>query len=582
MTQEEYPYGKNYKWIVLSNTTLGMLLAMVNGASLMLAMPVVFRGIGIDPLAPDSFIFLLWLMMGYSLAMAVMVVTFGRLGDMFGRTRMYNLGFAVFTLGSILSASTIILNNHPSVGAIELIAFRIVQGIGGAFLFSNSAAILTDAFPPNQRGMALGLNQISGVTGQFLGIVVGGLLSQIGWRWVFLFNIPIGIAGTIWAYLKLKEIGIHHKEPIDWLGNATFAAGLTILLVGINLGIQPYGTAAMGWGNPVVIGTLIGGAAMLVAFVFIEMHVHIPMFRMELFRIRAFAAGNLAGLMVSIARSGLMLMMSIWLQGIWLPLHGYNYEVTPLWAGIFTLPSSIGVLLTGPLSGRLSDQYGARYFATAAMIGASISFLFLILLPVNFSYPLFALIIMLDGISMGMFMAPNTSAVMNSLPEKHRGVGSGMRSTLFNVGSPLSTAVIFTLMTVGLNATMPSIIYNGLIQHAVPAAVASQVSNAPPASYLFAAYLGSNPLKTVIPASVLQALPAGQADIITSTKFFPELISQSFKHGLTVVYAFSIAMCLIAAGASCMRGGKYVYQEKIEVVPAKDHEAAPAKDQAEE
>jgi MFS family permease len=557
------PVGKNYKWVALSNTTLGMLLASVNGASLLLALPVIFRGIHIDPLAHGSFIYLLWLMMGYALAMAVLVVTFGRLGDMFGRTRMYNLGFAIFTLGSILAAST--MGSGPAA-AIQLIIFRIVQGIGGAFLFSNSAAILTDAFPINERGMALGLNQISAVAGSFMGILVGGLLSQVGWRWVFLFNVPIGIVGTIWAYLKLQELGVRSKGSIDWLGNIDFAAGLTMLLVGINMGIQPSATASMSWGTPFVMGMISGGAALLVLFVFIEQHVPEPMFEINLFRIRAFAAGNFASLLASISRGGLMLMMAIWLQGIWLPLHGYDYAVTPLWAGIFMLPSSIGTLLTGPLSGRLSDQYGARYFSTAAMIVASLGFFLLILTPVNFSYPLFALIILLDGIGMGMFMAPNTTAVMNSLPEQHRGAGSGMRSTLFNVGAPLSTAVIFSLMTAGLNASVPTALYNGLIQHDVPAQIAQQVSHAPPVGYLFAAFLGNNPLKTVIPAQVLQALPPDQAAIITSRTFFPQLISTSFHHGLVIVLTFSIVMCLIAAGASWLRGGKYVYREKANII----------------
>jgi EmrB/QacA subfamily drug resistance transporter len=555
------PVGKNYKWVALSNTTLGMLLASVNGASLLLALPVIFRGIHIDPLAHDSFIYLLWLMMGYTLAMAVLVVTLGRMGDMFGRTRMYNLGFAVFTIGSILSAST--LGSGPTA-AIELIIFRIVQGIGGAFLFSNSAAILTDAFPINQRGMALGLNQISAVAGSFMGILVGGLLSQVGWRWVFLFNVPIGIAGTIWAYLKLQEVGIHKKESIDWLGNLTFAAGLTMLLVGINFGIQPSASSPMSWGTPFVIGMLSGGAALLIIFVFIEQHVPAPLFRIDLFRIRAFAAGNLASLLASVARSGLMLMLAIWLQGIWLPLHGYDYEVTPLWAGICMLPSNIGVLLAGPLSGRMSDQYGARYFSTTAMVLTATGFLLMLLLPVNFSYPMFALVILLDGLAMGMFMAPNTTAVMNSLPEQHRGAGSGMRSTLFNVGSPLSMAIIFSLMTIGLNASVPAVMYNGLIQHNVPVQIAQQVAHAPPVGYLFAAFLGNNPLRTVIPAQVLQTLPAGQAAIITSKTFFPQLIATSFHHGLTVVLTFSIVMCLIAAGASWLRGGKYIYREKTE------------------
>ena len=390
-------------------------------------------------------------------------------------------------------------------------------------------------------------------------------MSQVGWRWVFLFNVPIGIVGTIWAYLKLQEVGVRKKESIDWLGNITFGAGLTMLLVGINFGIQPSGSSPTSWGTPFVIGMLSGGAALLIIFVFIEQHVPAPMFRIDLFRIRAFAAGNLASLLASIARGGLMLMLAIWLQGIWLPLHGYDYEVTPLWAGICMLPSSLGILLAGPLSGRLSDRFGARYFSTAAMIVAAVGFLLMMLLPVNFSYPMFALIILLDGLAMGMFMAPNTSAVMNSLPERHRGAGSGMRSTLFNVGNPLSTAIIFSLMTVGLNASVPAVMYNGLVQHDVPAQIAQQVSHAPPVGYLFAAFLGNNPLKTVIPAQVLQSLPAEQAAIITSRTFFPQLISTSFHHGLTVVLTFSIVMCLIAAGASWLRGGKYVYREKGEL-----------------
>jgi MFS family permease len=441
----------------------------------------------------------------------------------------------------------------------------MVQGVGGAFLFSNSAAILTDAFPINERGMALGLNQIAGVAGSFLGILVGGLLSQVGWRWVFLFNVPIGIIGTIWAYMKLQEVGVRKKESIDWLGNISFGAGLTMLLIGINFGIQPSSSAATSWGTHYVIGLLAGGAALLILFVFIEQHVTAPMFRIDLFRIRAFAAGSLATLMASIARGGLMLILAIWLQGIWLPLHGYNYEVTPLWAGVCMLPSSIGILIAGPLSGRLSDRYGARYFATTAMIVAAIGFSLMMVLPVSFAYFKFALVILLDGLAMGMFMSPNTSAVMNSLPERHRGAGSGMRSTLFNVGSPLSTAIIFSLMTIGLNASVPAVMYSGLVQHEVPVQIAQQVSHVAPVSYLFAAFLGNNPLKTLIPAQVLQSLPSGQADMITSRIFFPQLISPSFHHGLTVVLTFSIMMCLIAAGASWLRGGKYIYREKEEL-----------------
>jgi EmrB/QacA subfamily drug resistance transporter len=554
------PRGKlDYKWIALSNTTLSILLGFLNMSTVLLALPVIFRGIGINPLAPDSSDYLLWLLMGYMLVTAVCVVSFGRLGDMFGRTRMYTLGFVIFTVGSLLCAITW---SKGSAGAIELILFRVVQAIGSSFLFSNSVAILTDAFPENQRGMAMGLQQIAGIAGSFLGILVGGLLSQVGWRWVFLFNVPIGLFGTIWAYRSLREVGTRKREPIDWVGNLTFAAGLTMVLVGVIYAINPSATSSMSWTTPFVLGMLCGGIVLLVAFFLIEQRVKAPMFRLALFRIRAFAAGNLAGFMASMARGGFMLMLVIWLQGIWLPLHGYDFQITPLWAGIYMIPSSIGILLLGPISGRLSDRYGARYFATGAMVLTAVGFSLLLALPVNFKYPLFAGIIFLDGMSMGMFMAPNTSAIMNSLPPQHRGAGSGMRATVMNVASPLSMAIIFTLMVLGLNASMPAALYSGLVQNGISAQVAQQVAHAPPVGYLFAAFLGYNPLGTVIPASVLHSLTAQQAATITSRAFFPQLIDTAFHRGLFEVLVFSIVMCLIGAAASWVRGGKYVYHEE--------------------
>lgn len=474
--------GRNYKWIVLSNTTLGMLMASLTGSSIMLALPVIFRGIGINPLDPGSSAYLLWLLMGFTLVVAVLVVTAGRLGDIFGRTRMYNLGFAIFTLGAILCSS--VWSTGPA-GAIELIIFRVVQGIGSAFLWSNSAAILVDAFPETQRGTALGINMVAGTFGSFLGILVGGLLSQVGWRWVFIINIPISLALTVWACISLKEIGTRTKQPIDWLGNITFAAGLTMMLIGLIYGTNPGTTSATSWATPFVLSMLIGGAVLLAVFAFIEVHVSTPMFRLDLFRIRAFAAGNLAGFLGSMARGGLMLMLTIWLQGIWLPLHGYNFEITPLWAGIYMIPSSIGMLITGPLSGRLSDRFGARYFASIAMLLTAVGFTLMLALPVNFSYPFFALVILLDGMAMGMFISPNTAAIMNSLPEQHRGAGSGMRSTLINVGNPLSMAIIFSLMIFGLNSLVPTAMYNGLIQRGIPTTIAQKLSNAPPCGLPF-------------------------------------------------------------------------------------------------
>jgi MFS family permease len=327
-------------------------------------------------------------------------------------------------------------------------------------------------------------------------------------------------------------------------------------------GINPSPTSSMSWATPFVLGMMGGGAALLVAFAFIERRAQAPMFRLDLFRIRAFAAGNAAGFLSSVARGGLLLILTIWLQGIWLPLHGYDFEVTPLWAGIYLIPSSVGILIAGPISGRLSDRFGARYFATAAMISMAISFALMLALPVNFAYHFFALIILLYGISMGMFIAPNTAAIMNSLPPRHRGAGSGMRLTLFNVGIPLSMGIIFSLMVLGLNASMPQALYNGLTQNGIPAQIAQQIASAPPIGYLFAAFLGYNPLGTLIPSTIFSSLSTQQVATITSRAFFPQLIADAFHHGLVEMMIFSIVVCLIAATASWLAGGKYFYRDE--------------------
>jgi MFS family permease len=551
----------DYKWIALSNTTLSVLLAAINITSVILALPVIFRGLNINPLDPNSFSYLLWLLLGYMLVSAVLVVTLGRLGDMFGRTRMYNLGFAVFTIGSFLCALT--WSTGPA-GALELILFRVVQAVGGAFLFANSTAILTDAFPVKQRGMALGLNQVAFIAGSFIGILVGGILAEVGWRWVFLVNVPFGVIGTVWSYRTLRDIGVQKPEPIDWIGNATFAVGLIMVLVAMVYGINPSKNSIMSWTTPFVIGMLGGGILLLVIFSFIERRVPVPMFQLRLLRIRAFITGSSAAFLASIARGGLMFMLTIWLQGIWLPLHGYDFEVTPLWAGIYMIPSSLGFLTAGPLSGRLSDQFGARYFATIGLILAAITFLLLLALPVDFRYPLFASIIFFNGLAMGMFIAPNTAAIMNSVPPHHRGASSGMLATLNNVGIPLSMGIFFSLLIEGMNASVPATMYSGLTQHGIPGQVAQQLSSLPPIGYLFAAFMGYNPLGTLIPSSVLEALPQGKAAIITSRSFFPQLIDSAFHHGLIQVMLFSTVMCLMAAAASWLRGSMYVDRESGE------------------
>lgn len=548
----------NYKWIALSNTTLGILMASLNATSLIIALPVIFRGLKINPLDASSFSYLLWILLGYMLVTAILVVSLGRLGDMFGRVKMYNIGFIVFAIGALLAGFTW---SHGPAGALELIFFRMVQAIGGALLMANSAAILTDAFPENQRGMALGINQIAALAGSFIGILVGGFLAQFSWRYVFLFNVPIGIIGVIWSYIALKEIDVFHPAKIDIIGNITFAVGLGLLLIGITYGIKPYGTSSMGWDSPLVLSLMIAGILILIAFVIIEHKVKQPMFDLTLFKIRAFTAGNIAGLLSAMGRGGLQFMLIMWLQGIWLPLHGYAFTQTPLWAGIYMLPTTIGFLVAGPLSGYFSDKYGARPFATGGMIIAAVSFALMMMLPVNFPYYLFALILLLNGLAFGMFSSPNTAGIMNSVPARYRGVASGMRATFMNVGMPLSIGIFFTLMIVGLNATVPGSIYQGLVVHGVPAHLALSLSHLPAISYLFAAFLGYNPLKTLLGKKTLSLLKPSAASKLTSKDYFPKLIAAPFKHGLIVVLTFAIVTCLIAAYASWLRGSKYIHKE---------------------
>jgi MFS family permease/DNA-binding MarR family transcriptional regulator len=552
--------GPGYKWIALSNTTLGVLMASVNASVMLIALPDIFRGIGVNPLQAGNSSLLLWLIMGYMIATAVLVVSFGRLGDMYGRVRIYNLGFAIFTVFSVVLSVTWM---HGTAGVLWLIVMRVLQGVGGAMLFANSAAILTDAFPSDQRGLALGLNQVAGIAGSFIGLVVGGLLGPVEWHLVFLVSVPFGLFGTFWAYLKLRELGERRPVNLDWWGNLTFGVGLIALLAGITYGIQPYDGHAMGWANPWVIAGMVGGLALLVAFCFIEARVAHPMFRMELFRIRAFSAGNLAGLLSGLGRGGLMFILIIWLQGIYLPRHGYSFDRTPLWAGIYMLPLTAGFLLAGPVSGWLSDHFGARPFATGGMVVAAASFWLLEILPVNFTYWQFALILLLNGIGMGLFASPNRAAIMNSLPPERRGVGSGMSTTFQNSSMVLSIGIFFTLIILGLTATLPSALLHGLTAQGVPAASAARVAALPPVSVLFASLLGYNPVRTLL-GPVLAHLPPARAAYLTGRGFFPSLIGTSFGHGLSVAFDFAIAACLIAAVASLLRGGRYVHDEQAD------------------
>ncbi len=565
-----------YKWIALSNTTLGITMATIDASIVIIAMPAIFRGIHLNPLAPGNVSYLLWMIIGYLLVTAVLVVTLGRLGDIYGRVRIYNLGFVVFT------AASIALSLDPltgSAGALWLIGWRIVQAFGGAMLMANAAAILTDAFPARQRGMALGINQISAISGQLIGLLLGGLLAAWDWRAVFWVNVPIGVFGTVWAYRSLHEIASTRRARIDWAGNITFAAGAGLLLVAITYGIQPYGGHPTGWTGPFVLGGLAAGLALLIAFCVLETKIAEPMFRMSLFRIRAFAAGNLASLLSSIARGGLQFMLIIWLQGIWLPLHGYDFADTPLWAGIYLVPLATGFLLAGPVSGYLSDRFGQRLFATAGLLLTATAFTGLLLLPVDFPYWPFALLIFCNGVGSGLFASPNTSAIMSSVPARHRGAASGMRATFQNSGISLSIGIFFSLMIAGLASSLPRTLAGGLRAQGVPAQLAAHVADLPPVSTLFASFLGYNPIRNLLrPSGELARLPHRNVAELTGKQFFPHLISGPFHHGLVIVFTAAITMSVLGALVSLTRGRQFYYDSPGagDLAPGAAEVAAPA------
>jgi MFS family permease len=542
-----------YKWVALSNTTLGTLLATINSSIVLISLPAIFKGIHVNPLEPGNVSYLLWMLMGYMLVTAVLVVTLGRLGDMYGRVKIYNAGFAIFTVTSV------ILSIDPfdgGGGALWLIGWRVAQAVGGAMLMANSAAIITDAFPAAQRGMALGVNIVSALAGSFIGLVAGGVLAEWDWRSIFWVNIPLGILGTVWAYRSLHDTGTRRKAKIDWWGNATFAIGLTAVLAAITYGIQPYGGHTMGWTSPGVLTGLIGGALVLVAFGIIEARVAEPMFPLGLFRNIAFTSGNAANLLASVARGGLQFMLIIWLQGIWLPLHGYSYASTPLWAGIYLVPMTIGFLIAGPLSGFLSDRFGPRLFAAGGLLVMAISFVGLLLLPGDFNYVIFAVLIFINGLGGGLFAAPNTSLIMSSVPANMRGAASGMRATFQNAGQVLSIGVFFSLMVAGLASSLPNALSSGLTGQGVPTATADTIAQLPPVGTLFAAFLGYNPIGELLGPQVLGALPPANAAKLTGLEFFPQLISGPFHDGLVIVFWLAIVMAVIGALASLLRSKK--------------------------
>lgn len=548
-----------YKWIALSNTTLGALLASINGNIILISLPAIFNGMKLNPLSEGGAVYMMWMLMGFTVVTATLLVSFGRVSDIFGRVRLYNIGFAIFTGASVLLYFT------PGTGATAvkiMIFFRLLQGVGAGFLFSNSTAIITDAFSSRERGMAMGLNQIAAIGGSLIGLVLGGILSAIHWRLVFLVSVPIGVLGTVWAYIMLKEQAKPDRsQRIDWLGNATFAVGLTVLLLSMTYGIMPYGGSVMGWGNPLVMAGIPFGILLLIAFIFIERKVKMPMFNLQLFQIRAFACGNLSLFLSSVARGGLQFMLIIWLQGIWLPLHGYSFESTPLWAGIYMMPMMLGFFVMGPVSGWLSDRYGARSFATGGMALSVVGFILLTLLPANFGYGEFLAILIVLGCGMGMFAAPNTTAIMNAVPASQRGATSGMRATLQNTGMALSMTLYFAILIVGLSHHLPPILSQSLAGAGVPADIAGKIAGIPPTTALFAAFLGYNPMQSMIDPQTLATFSQAARTTILGTNFFPHAIAPAVMSSLDIAFYLSAAISAVAAVASYLRGGRYVAEE---------------------
>jgi len=546
-----------YKWIALSNTSIGVMMASTNSTIIMISLPAIFKGIDINPLAPQSFAYLLWILMGYNIVTATLLVTFGRLSDIYGRVRLFNYGFAVFTAGSIMLFLT---PGKGNTAALELISFRLIQGIGAAFLFSNSTAILTDSFPYNERGKALGVNQVIGLSGSFLGLILGGILATINWRYVFLVSVPIGAFGTVWSFLKLRETGSLKHDRIDIAGNSLFAASLTLILIAITYGLMPYHGATTGWSDPYVISALAIGFAMMIGFIFVELHVSSPMFNLALFKIRAFALGNLSALASAIARGGVMFMLIIFLQGIWLPIHGYSYSSVPFWAGVYMIPMTAGFLVMGPISGTLSDRFGARGLATAGMAIVAVTFVLLALLPFDFNYAEFAVLIFLMGIGNGMFAAPNTSSIMNSVPPEVRGVSSGMRSTLQNTGMTVSMGIFFTIVIVSLSIRMPSTLSSAL--GSVGAGVLiPYLTKLPPTSALFAAFLGYDPVHTMLsylPPTLISSLSSSTIAAMESHTWFPYALAPALMGSLSVSFYIGAILSAFAAVLSALRGKRFI------------------------
>ncbi|WP_291766731.1 MFS transporter [Caldivirga sp. UBA161] len=548
-----------YKWVVLTNTTLGVIMSSINMYIVLISLPTIFRGLNINPFLPGEFDYLLWVLMGYSIVLASILVTFGRISDLYGRTRLYTIGFIIFTIASILLS--VIPSNSGNLGALLLIIFRMIQAVGGGFLMVNSTALLTDAFPPGERGKALGLNQAAFIVGSFLGIILGGLLSNYDWHLLFLVNVPFAVAGALWSIFKLRRVGSSGvKVKIDYWGNITLAVGLVLISLGFTYALMPYGNSEMGWLNPYVVASFIIGVIMLIAFIPIELKQESPLFNLSLFKVRPFTYGIMALFLSSLARGALMFLLTIWLQGIYLPLHGFSYVETPFWAGIYMLSMLIGTVVMAPIGGALTDKYGARIVATVGMIIVAVSLYLLTLLPYNFNLTSFELILFLNGLGNGLFSSPNTTSIMNALHPRDRGAGNGMRQTFSNVGSTISMAMFFSIAMSIFSQYVPTRIHEMALSYGLPADIASSLSKVPASSLLFAAFLGVDPA-SVLPSNLTVNLPSSIMKVLDSSTFLPNVLGPPFMMGLRISLYISIVLVAIGAVLSYMRGGRYVYEE---------------------
>ncbi len=548
------------KWIALSNTTLGQLMATINTSIIIVALPPIFNGIHLNPLAPASFSYLLWMIMSYMIVISVLLVTVGRLSDMFGRVKLFNLGFLIFTVGSILLYIT---PNTGDAGALELIMFRITQAVGGSFIMANSFAIITDNFPENERGFALSINSVASVSGVSIGIVLGGILSIIYWRDVFLLSIPVSIFGTVWSYAKLRENSPRKREKLDIPGNLMFACGLIALLLGVTYGIVPYGKSPMGWTNPYVILAMVSGIIILIMFVFVEKRVKNPMFDITLFKNRNFGISNFTGFVSAMGMMGLLYMLTLLFQGIWLPLHGYPFYITPLWAGIFMLPMTVSMGIFGVIGGKLSDIYGYKWLTSIGLFISGISLILLAFLPYDFIYILMGIILFIFGIGYGLFNAPNISHAMSSVPPNKRGTASGMLNTMRNTGYTISMGLFFSILIFGLSLSLPGRISGGLTS-AHANALIPYMKTMPPTEAIFGDFLGINPASAIInqlPNSVISKVSSSSIGTISGNVWFPNLIAPVFMVSLSDVFYIAAAITIIAGIISLFRDEKINKQQ---------------------